>query len=125
LFTRYIPTRITDIHNKLLIVNGSPSTTPHIIAISGIIYVTDEAKIADVCIISVLNSITAKNEPKIARIVIYPRLGRKTPEFIAPEKSVNNKYIPANGPIKKKDKAAMAIPLVPGSLYLTSLALIP
>ena len=66
-------------------VNGSPSTTPHIIAISGIIYVTDAPKIADVYFISVLNSITAKNEPKIARIAIYPRLGRKNPEFIAPE----------------------------------------
>jgi hypothetical protein len=106
-------------------VNGSSSTIPHIMAISGIIYVTDEAKIAVVYIINVLNNITAKNEPKIARITIYPRLGRNSPEFIAPEKSANNKYIPANGPIKKNDKAAMAIPLIPGSLNFISLALMP
>ena len=76
---------ITMNHSKWFNVNGSPSRIPHIIEIIGIKYVTDAQKIADVYFISVLNNITAKNEPKIARIEIYPRLERKSPEFIAPE----------------------------------------
>jgi hypothetical protein len=57
----------------------------------GIIYVTEDAKSAEVAFIKVLKVTRAKVVPKNANIKIYPRLGQNKGDCSGVWKSVNNK----------------------------------
>lgn len=80
----------------------SPSKMPQSIANTGIIYVTDVANSALVCLIRLLYINSDITEPKADSVNVASKLCQNHGDCHAALKSVEKRMIPAGGPTSKK-----------------------